>query len=121
MSFIGLALAAFAARRAYATASVIAFFVFMPAVAGIARTIIQSDDGKRYTILVNPFMVITGFANWLWDVQKTTKAPNQLGARVAARALARADLPGHYYLWVMLGTCAVALGLLLLRYRRTEV
>jgi ABC-2 type transport system permease protein len=121
MSFIGLALAAFAARRAYASASVIAFFVFMPAVAGIARTIIQSDDGKRYAILANPFMVITGFANRLWDVQKTVKVPNQLGARAAARALARADLPGHYYLWVMLGTCAVALILLALRFRKTEV
>jgi ABC-type transport system involved in multi-copper enzyme maturation permease subunit len=120
MSFIGLALASFAARRAYAAASVIAFFVLMPAVANIARVIVTNDN-RRYTVLANPFVVITGFANWLFDVQANARVPNQLGARAAARTLARAALPGQYYLYVMLGTCAVALGLLILRYRRNEV
>ena len=121
MSFIGLALASFAARRAYAAASVIAFFVFMPAVANIARVIITDPDDRRYAVLANPFVVITGFANWLFDVQVNLRVPNQFGARGTARTLARAALPGEYYLYVMLGTCVVALGLLILRYRRTEV
>ncbi len=121
MSFIGLALASFAARRAYAAASVIAFFVLMPAVANIARVIITDPDKQRYTVLGNPFIVITGFANWLFDVQANARVPNQLGARGAARTLARAALPGQYYLYVMIGTCVIALTLLILRYRRTEV
>ena len=122
MAFIGLSLASFAARRAYASASVIAFFVFMPAIAGIARSIIQNEDDRRYTILAQPFMVMTGFANWLWDVHTSPRAiPNQFGARGAARALSRAALPNEYYLYVVLGTCAVALILLALRYRKTDV
>jgi ABC-2 type transport system permease protein len=120
MAFVGLALAAFSARRAYASASVIAFFVLMPAVSNIARLIISNDDDKRYTILANPFLVITGFANWLWDVQANARVPRQFGAPGAARALVRAALPNEYYLYVMLGTCALALILLALRYRRTE-
>ena len=94
----------------------------MPAIAGIARAIIQTEDGRRYTILANPFLVIVGFANWLWDVHTSARAiPNQFGARGNARALARAALPNEYYLYVVLRTCAVALILLFVRYRRTEV
>ncbi len=120
MSFIGLALASFAARRAYAAASVIAFFVFMPAVANIARVIITNEDDRKFAVLANPFVLITGFANWLFDVQVNLRARAQFNA-AAIRTVARAGLPGEYYLYVMLGTCVVALGLLILRYRRTEV
>lgn len=122
MAFIGLALAAFSARRAYGSASVMAFFVFMPAIAGIVGSIIQNPDDRRYATLGNPFLVITGFANWLWDIQANARAtPNQFGARAFARALQRAALPSEYYLYVVLGTCALALILLALRFRRTEV
>jgi len=122
MAFVGLALAAFSARRAFASASVIAFFVFMPAVSTIARAIIQNPDDKRYTVLANPFLVITGFANWLWDIQANAKnVPRQFGAPGAARALAQAGLPNVDYLYVVIGTCVVAIILLGLRYRRTEV
>jgi ABC-2 type transport system permease protein len=121
MSFIGLSLASFSARRSYAAASVMAFFVLMPAVANIARVILTTEDKRRYTVLGNPFLVMTGFANWLFDVQANARIPNQFGARGNARVLARAALPNEYYLYVILGTCAVALILLLLRYRRTEV
>jgi ABC-2 type transport system permease protein len=122
MAFIGLALAAFSARRAYATASVIAFFVFMPAISGIVRAIIQNPDDRRYAVLGNPFLVISGFANWLWDIQANARtAPNQFGGRGFARSLQQAALPNQYYLYVVLGTCAVAIILLFLRFRRTEV
>ena len=122
MAFIGLSLAAFSARRAYASASVIAFFVFMPAIAGIVRAIIQNPDDRRYATLGNPFLVISGFANWLWDIHANARtAPNQFGARGFARALQNAALPNEYYLYVVLGTCAIALVLLALRFRKTEV
>jgi len=122
MAFIGLALAAFSARRAYASAAVIAFFVVMPALRGIANVIIQNPDDRRYTILTNPFLVMTGFSNWLWDIQANANAvPRRFGAPASARALVQAALPNVDYLYVVLGTCAVALILLVLRYRRTEV
>src|ERR1035437_7455856 len=93
MAFIGLALAAFSARRAYASAAVIAFFVLMPALRGIANVIIQNPDDRRYTILTNPFLVITGFSNWLWDIQASAQvAPRRFGAPAAARALVQAGL-----------------------------
>jgi ABC-2 type transport system permease protein len=120
VAFVALALAAFSARRAFATASVIAFFIFMPAVGNIANAIVSSD-AKRYTPLASPFLVITGFANWLFDVQAGARVPNELGMRATARQLVRVGLPGEYYLYIVLGSCAVALALLLLRYRRTEV
>lgn len=82
---------------------------------------VASADAKRYTILANPFLVITGFANWLWDVQASARVPRQFGAPALARAVARADLPGQDYLWIMLATCAAAIGLLWMRFRRTEV
>ena len=120
MSFIGLSLAAFSARRSYGAASVMAFFVLMPAVANIARVIITTEDHRRYTVLSNPFLVMTGFANWLFDVQVNLRQRNQFNAG-AIRSVARAALPGQYYLYVIGGTCVLALGLLLLRYRKTEV
>jgi len=54
-------------------------------------------------------------------VQANAKVPNQFGGRASIRALSRAGLPNEYYLYVVLGTCAIALILLALRYRRTEV
>jgi ABC-2 type transport system permease protein len=119
MSFIGLTLASFSARRSYASASVIAFFVLMPAISNIAGAA-MTGDSKRYAILANPFMVITGLANWLFDVQANAAVPRQFGMPRAARQLARAGLPNEYYLYVLLGTCVIALTLLVLRYRRTE-
>ena len=94
MAFIGLALAAFSARRAFASAAVMAFFVLMPALRGIANVIIQNPDDRRYAVFTSPFLVITGFANWLWDIQASARVVRrQFGAPGAARALANAGLP----------------------------
>ena len=120
VAFIALALAAFSARRAFATASVIGFFILMPAVGNIANAIVSSDV-KRYTPLASPFLVMTGLANWLFDVQANARVANQLGARATARQLLKVGIPGEYYLYIVLGTSVVALILLILRYRRTEV
>ncbi len=121
MSFIGLSLAAFSARRSYAAASVMAFFVLMPALANIARVIITVPENKRYTSLANPFTVMQGFANWLFDVQANARPVIGPGARTFRRPPQFPPLPNEYYLYVLVGTCFVALILLLLRYRRTEV
>jgi ABC-2 type transport system permease protein len=106
MGAVGLAIASFAARRAYATAGVIAFFVLLPAVAGIAREIVHVD-ARKYTVLGNPFLVIVGFVNWLFDVQEKRRP-----------FAATNGLDGSLYFYVAMGTCLVALGVLLFRYRK---
>jgi ABC-2 type transport system permease protein len=107
MAAIGLSLAVTAARRAYASAIIIAFFVLMPAVATVAGEIAQGDT-KRYMVLFNPFLLMTGFANWLFDVQSNSYT------------LQHANLPGRYYLYVMAATCVIGVAALLYRFRKAE-
>jgi ABC-2 type transport system permease protein len=111
MAAIGVALASFASRRAYGTAAVIAFFLLMPAFQGMLAAMVPKG-GRRYTVLVNPFFVMTGFANWLFDVQ-------QRRGRGSLGAVVRADLPGQWYLYVMLGVTAIAVAVVLFRYWRS--
>ncbi len=108
MASVGLALAALTARRAYASALVIAFFVLLPALSGIAGEIARGD-ARRYTVLANPFLLMTGFANWLFDIQA------RRGSLVV-----RAGLPPQLYLYVVAATCVVAIAVLLVRFRKAE-
>ena len=110
-AFIGtvaLAISSFAGRRAYASASVIGFFLLVPAAATVIRSL-ATGETKRYLILAHPIQVITGFGNWIFHIE--AKRRTQVG---------RADLPGSYYLAVMLAVIIVATAVLLLRYRRNE-
>jgi ABC-2 type transport system permease protein len=108
MAAIGLSLASLASRRAYATAAVIAFFLLMPAASSLIRTA-ASGDVKRYSVLANPMMLITGFANWLFDVEAKRRT-----------TIGRADLPGATYLYAILVVCALGMSILWLRYRKSE-
>lgn len=103
---VALALSAYATRRGYGSAAVIAFFLLLPAASGIAQGI-ATGDARRYAVLGNPFLVIVGFTNWLFDVQARRRS-----------FVARAALPGQLYLYVMLGTCVLAVAAFLWRYRR---
>jgi len=105
---VALAIASFAGRRAYASASVIAFFLLVPAAATAIRTL-ATGETKRYLILSHPILVINGFGNWIFHIE--AKRRTQVG---------RADLPGSYYFAVMLAVIVVATTVLLLRYRRNE-
>ena len=107
LAAIGLAIAAFTSRRAYASAAVIGFFVLLPAFAGIAGQL-ATGSARRYMVLGNPFLVMNGFVGWLFDLQADS------------RFVVQAGLKPELYLYVMLGTCAVALTVLLLRYRKAE-
>ena len=110
-AFIGtvaLAISSFAGRRAYASASVIGFFLLVPAAATVIRSL-ATGETKRYLILAHPIQVIIGFGNWIFHIE--AKRRTQVG---------RADLPGSYYLAVMLAVIIVATAVLLLRYRRSE-
>jgi ABC-2 type transport system permease protein len=109
MAAVGLSLSSFAAKRANGSALVIAFFIILPAIQGLVFQIMRGSENQRFSVLMNPFTLMTGFANWLYDVE-------------AKRGMLRsADLPGSYYMWVVLGTCAVAIAGLLYRYRKAEL
>jgi len=105
---VALAISSFAGRRAYASASVIGFFLLVPAAATVIRSM-ATGETKRYLILAHPINVITGFANWIFHIE--AKRRTQVG---------RADLPGSYYFAVMLAVIVVATVVLILRYRRSE-
>ncbi len=108
ISSVGVLLASFASRRGYATASVIAFFLLAPAVVEMFRSV-TSGSVRRYAILAHPVFLITGFADWLFDVE--AKRRTEVG---------RADLPGSAYMYVMLVVSALCIAAFVRRYRRTE-
>lgn len=108
MASIGLALSSLAGRRAFASAGVIAFFLFLPAASTLIRSL-ASGDVRRYMVLVNPVFLMTGFANWLFAIEAKRRS-----------VIGRADLPGTTYLYTILAICAVCIVILWFRYRRSE-
>ena len=105
---IALLLASFAARRGYASAAVIAFFLLTPAVIELLRAV-TSGAVKRYSVLVHPIYLISGFANWLFDIEAKRRT-----------VIGRADLPGAVYFDVMLAVSTVCIVAFVRRYRRLE-
>jgi ABC-2 type transport system permease protein len=105
---IAMLLASFASRRGYGTASVIVFFLLAPALVEMFRSV-TAGALKRYSVLAHPVYLITGFANWLFDIEARRRS-----------AVGRADLPGQYYLYVMAGVSIVCIAALLRRYRRLD-
>ena len=105
---IGLSLSSLSSKRANATASVIAMFLVLPAAAQIVRGV-ATGAVRKYALLANPILVITGFANWLFDVQAKRRA-----------VITRLDLPPASYLYVMIVVSMVGVGVLVWRYRTQD-
>jgi ABC-2 type transport system permease protein len=103
---IGLSLSSLSAKRANATASVIATFLVLPAAAEIIRSV-TTGNVRRYAPLANPILVINGFVTWLFDVQARKRA-----------VVTRLDLPGQAYLYVMILVTILGVTTLVWRYRR---
>jgi ABC-2 type transport system permease protein len=108
MASIGLAISSLAARRAFANAGVIAYFLLMPAATVIFNNL-ATGDAKRYSVLANPAWLVVGFTNWLFDIEARRRS-----------VVGRADLPGTAYLLAILGISAVFITVLMLRYRKSE-
>ena len=108
---IGLGISCLASRRAYANAGVIAYFLLVPAATTIFHNF-ATGDVKRYSVLAHWGWLITGFSNWLFDIQAK-------GAQLRS-VVARAELPGTAYLWTVLAISACFTTVLILRYRRSE-
>ena len=105
---LGLVLSSFASRRNYANAAVIGFFLLTSAIVSMFYQI-TSGELKRYVVLAHPVWVMNGFVNWLFDVEARRRS-----------IVGRADLPGEYYLYVILGVCAIAMTALFLQYRNRD-
>jgi ABC-2 type transport system permease protein len=103
---ISLAVASLAARRAYATAAVIAVFMLLPAATEIIRTLTVGPV-RKYARLGNPIVILTGFTNWLFDVQANRRS-----------IVSRLDLPGQAYFYMMVVVIVLSVLLLVRRYRR---
>lgn len=105
---VALALSSFATRRAFGSASVIAFFLLTPALSSLTQAI-ATGAIRRWSVMLNPVLVISGYSRWLFDVEASRRS-----------AVGRADLPGQSYLWVLLAISAVGVFVLLSRYRKNE-
>jgi ABC-2 type transport system permease protein len=103
---VALALSAFAVKRAFASAAVIAFFLLTPALSEMTRSI-ATGALRRWAVLANPAILVSGFSTWLFEIEARRRS-----------IIAKADLPGQAYFWVMLTICVVATMILMSRYRK---
>jgi hypothetical protein len=103
---LSLAVASLAARRAYATAAVIAVFMLLPAATEIVRTL-TIGPVRKYARLGHPVVILTGFTNWLFDVQANRRS-----------IVSRLDLPGQAYFYMMVVVIVLSVLLLVRRYKR---
>ncbi len=105
LSSIGLAIAAFTPRRAYAIVAIIAVFIIPPIVAATASRFI-GDDVAGWLTLLSPTDVLDGLNAFLFGV--TRDAP------------AGRSLPDWSFLAAAIVMTAGAIVILLWRYRRIE-
>ena len=62
---------------------------------------------RKYARLGNPIVILTGFTNWLFDIQANRRS-----------IVSRLDLPGQAYLYMMSIVIVVTVLLLVRRYAR---
>ena len=104
---IGLSIAAFTPRRAYATAAIMAIFI-VPGV--VADIVLRETSGglTRYIVLASPGSILDGVNSYLF------------GTRAQAREVVRADLAGALYLGAAAAIVVVLIGVVVRRYQRIE-
>jgi ABC-2 type transport system permease protein len=105
LAALGMAIASFTPRRAYATGAIIAVFLVSAAVGGILA---EAGRGRLSLVspLINPFVLLDGTRDWL------------LGASVPDSPVQRADLAMPIFGILTLALTAIALAAVLWRYRR---
>ena len=102
---LGMAIASFTPRRAYATGAIIAVFLVSAAVGGILA---EAGRGRLSLVspLINPFVLLDGTRDWL------------LGASIPDSPVQRADLAMPVFGILTLVLTAIAVAAVLWRYRR---
>ena len=98
LAALGLSLAAFARRRAFATAAVIGVYIITLAIAGVLGSL--HGTGGRYAQLAAPFLLLDGVRVWLLhgavDHPLAPSLPAYGGAAAALTVLCVAILLGRY-------------------------
>jgi ABC-2 type transport system permease protein len=105
MASLGLAIAAFTPRRAFATAAIFAA-VFIPVVAVAAIAELSGGDLAGAASLVSPADILDGANGYFYGQQHAGPAG--------------ADLPSVAYVGAAIAMTLVATGVLVARYRRVE-
>jgi ABC-2 type transport system permease protein len=102
---LGMAIASFTPRRAYATGAIIAVFLVSAAVGGILA---EAGRGRLSLVapLINPFVLLDGTRDWL------------LGASIPDSPVSRADLALPVFGVLTAILTAIAIAAVLWRYRR---
>jgi ABC-2 type transport system permease protein len=103
---IGAGASSLTGKRAHGTAAVIALFLFLPVMAESARRM-ATGNFRRFAMLADPMRTITGFSNWLFDVQSRRRV-----------VVTRLDVPPSAYLWMMIAVSIIGVSLVVWRYRR---
>lgn len=102
---VALAVASFTPRRSYATAAIIVAFVVPPLVRGLLRNLADSPDASRLVALVSPSDLLEETNAWLF----ATGAPTRVEGGGPGAVLA------------IVAIVVIAVGVLVLRYRRLPV
>jgi ABC-2 type transport system permease protein len=105
LAALGMAIASFTPRRAYATGAIIAVFLVSGAVGGILA---EAGRGRLSLVapLINPFVLLDGTRDWL------------LGASIPDSPVQRADLAMPVFGILTLVLTAIGIAAVLWRYRR---
>jgi ABC-2 type transport system permease protein len=107
LAAIGIAIAAFTPRRAYATGAIIAVFLVAGAVSSILGEVTRGPLGELAP-LIDPFAVIDGTRDWL------------LGDTIEESPVGSSDVPLPTYGAVLAAIVAICLAVIAWRYRRIE-
>lgn len=106
MAAVSVAIASFTRRRGIAAAAVLGYFILAAAVTTILREAIERE-WDVWLALLNPFVALGGFANWVFDSSPARGSP-----------LWGVDLPGWAFGVACLAYVALAMAALFARYRR---
>ena len=105
LAALGMAIASFTPRRAYATGAIIAVFLVSAAVGGILA---EAGRGRLSMVapLINPFVLLDGTRDWL------------LGASIPDSPVSRADLAEPVFGALTAVLTVIGIAAVLWRYRR---
>lgn len=111
---LGILIASYAERRAFAMISVIAIFLVSLTVVGVVVSEIDNDQ-MRWAIFVSPLHVVDGSTHYIFDALPEVHEGSRRGE--PAEQVAWADFPGYVWPLTTLAVAIVASALVVRRYR----
>jgi ABC-2 type transport system permease protein len=105
---ISLAFAAYVTRRAYATVAIAAIFLLSTVIAAAVFEAAGPESG-RFVLLISPFHIAQGLTLWLFG-----------GNSDDNEQIIQADLPGPMFIIAAVVMTAIAVYLLVQRFRKVE-